>query len=179
MVIAIALVYFKPHLILLQYSLKTYYWMFTYVQSTFYPFRNNPNDMNNVLPSYICIANYQYIYFNTFFVGINIAKIIKKMLIVFPADSWKCPPLSLYSYEKKKRSKKIRKAINCVLAGCLLYQRAQGTCPLISCVKIQGYLLKIINPLILGQIKLCMDHVNKNPKKNQNFDISICKIVLL
>ena len=39
------------------------------------------------------------------------------MLIVFPADSWKCPPLSLYSYEKKKRSKKIRKAINCVLAG--------------------------------------------------------------
>ena len=35
----------------------------------------------------------------------------------------------------------------------------------LSCVKILGYLLKIINPLTLGQIKLCMDHVNKNPKK--------------
>ena len=50
----------------------------------------------------------------------------------------------------------------------------------VSCVKIWGYLLKIKNPLSLGQIKLCMDPLNKNPKKQiQNFDFSICKIVLL
>ena len=42
----------------------------------------------------------------------------------------------------------------------------------LSCVKIQGYLLKIINPLTLGQIKLCMDPVNKNLKKKiQNYDL--------
>ena len=50
----------------------------------------------------------------------------------------------------------------------------------ISYVKIWGYLLNIVKPLTLGQIKLCMDSLNKNTKKKiQNFDFSICKIVLL
>ena len=35
----------------------------------------------------------------------------------------------------------------------------------LSCVKIWGYLLNIIKPLTLGQIKLCMDSLYKNPKK--------------
>ena len=38
----------------------------------------------------------------------------------------------------------------------------------VSCVKILRYLLKIINPLTLGQIKLCMDPVNKNQKKKKS-----------
>ena len=39
---------------------------------------------------------------------------------------------------------------------------------------------EIINPITLGQIKLYMDPVNKNPKKNfQNFDFSICKKLFL
>ena len=50
----------------------------------------------------------------------------------------------------------------------------------LSCMKTQGCLLKIINPLTLGQINWCMDPLTKDPeKKIQNLDFSICKIVLL
>ena len=43
-----------------------------------------------------------------------------------------------------------------------------------------GIFIKNYKSTNLGQIKLCMDPVNKNPKKKiQNFDFSICKILLL